>query len=173
MSLLKNTDFRLCVLLALALSVLSITGAFAQNFMSASSHPNFDNPTRQWLGAEQDCSVIAFAIACDVPYHKSFTAHYNYAGRVDPTVGVEVPKLMDGWSDMLLSVHRGALYYAVPVEGMTVSDFALANDDGRYFLIVPGHALAVVNGTVWDHPENVAMDAPVLGIILITDSALK
>lgn len=171
MSLFKSRDFWLVTSLVIVLSVLSITGAFAQTFMSAASHPNFDNPTRQWLGAEQDCSVIAFAIACDVPYHKSFAAHYNYAGRVDPTVGVKVELLLNGWDNMLMSVHRGAFYYE-PTDGMTVSDFALANDDGRFFLIVRGHALAVVDGTVWDHPENIQMDALVLGIILITDSAL-
>ena len=170
MSLLKSKDFWLVTTLAVVLSILSITGAFAQTFMSASTHPNFDNATRQWLGAEQDCSVIAFAIACDVPYHKSFAAHYNYAGRKDPTVGVKVDLLLNGWNDMLMSVHRGAYYYD-PTDGMTVSDFALANDKGRFFLIVPGHALAVVDGTVWDHPENQAMDAKILGIILITDSA--
>lgn len=172
MSLLKQKDFWLVVGLVFVLSLLSLTGAFAQTFMSASAHPNFDQPTRDWLGAEQDCSVIAFAIACDVPYHKSFKAHYKFAGRVDPTVGVEVPKLLDGWADMLSYVHRGAFYYDVPSPGMDVSDFAVNNNEGRFYLIVPGHALAVIDGTVWDHPENYAMDAKILGIILITDTAL-
>lgn len=155
-------------LIVMAFMTVFATCATAQDFMIADLHPNFDSRTREYLNAEQDCSVIAFAIAADIPYHKSFRFHYNYAGRTNPQEGVTLGQLMDGWDMMLRKAHQTCTYYT-PNGYITVGDLAILYPEGNFYVMVPGHALAIVNGTVWDNYSNRAMSAEVLGFIQLME----
>jgi len=65
--------------------------------------------------------------------------------------------------------NRTSLFQSYTDIPCTVAEFARANPQGNFFLIVPNHALAVCDGTVYDNLHNVAMDAEVLGAIYIID----
>ena len=69
-----NRDDRMGLLYAVlfvsVLGLLSFT-ATAQDFVPADLHPNFSAEIRHYLSAENDCAVIAYAIAADVPYHRA------------------------------------------------------------------------------------------------------
>lgn len=154
--------------MSLGLLLAVAIAASAQSFVPSDFHPNFDKTTREYVGAEQDCSVIAFAIAADIPYHKSFRLHYDYAGRTNPKEGVTLGQLMDGWDMMLHKAHQTCTYYT-PNGYITVGDLAILYPEGHFYVMVPGHALAIVDGTVWDNYSNRAMAAEVLGFIQLIE----
>ena len=50
-----------------------------------------------------------------------------------------------------IMTKRGYIYHKIPpLDYATVLGFMLANPKGRYLLLADGHALAYINGTLWD-----------------------
>lgn len=158
----------LCALLFVAALGLLSFAATAQDFVPADLHPNFSAETRHYLNAENDCAVIAYAIAADVPYHR---AHRLFAKncRATPQSSTDIQCLVEYWDSWMALTNRLSYFQSYIDIPCTVAEFARANPKGNFFLIVPQHALAVCDGTVYDNLYNVAMDAEVLGAILIID----
>jgi hypothetical protein len=164
-------DERHGLLIALAVMVLFTlfaTAATAQNFVPSDMHPNFSSKTRQYLSASNDCAVIAYAIAADVPYHR---AHRLFAATCRATAqdATDIACMTKNWPYYMQNSNRTYLWQSYVDIPCTVAEFARANTDGNFFLIVPGHALAVCDGTVYDNLSNIKMDAEVLGAILVID----
>ena len=164
-----NRDDHMGLLYAVVFVLLSgllATCATAQDFVPADLHPNFSAEIRHYLNANNDCAVIAYAIAADVPYHR---AHRLFAATCRATAQspTDVECMVDNWSYYMDKTNRSYLWQSYVDIPCTVREFARANTDGNFFLIVPGHALAVCDGTVYDNMSNVAMDAEVFGAIYI------
>lgn len=153
------------VMTLLSLVAFSVT---AQDFIPADYHPNFSQEIRNYLSAENDCAVIAYAIAADVPYHR---AHRLFAKdcRATAQSPTDIECLVEHWNSYMDLSNRTSYFQSYIDIPCTVAEFARANPKGNFFLIVPRHALAVCDGTVYDNMYNAAMDAEVLGAILIID----
>ena len=139
----------------------------AQDFVPADMHPNFSSEIRNYLSAENDCAVIAYAIAADVPYHRAYRLFKTC--RFSPQSPTDIKCLVADWDYYMQMTNRTSLFQSYTDIPCTVAEFARANPQGNFFLIVPNHALAVCDGTVYDNLHNVAMDAEVLGAIYIID----
>jgi len=165
-----NRDDRMGLLYALVFVLLSgllATCATAQEFVPSDLHPNFSAQTRYYLSASNDCAVIAYAIAADVPYHR---AHKLFKTcRATAQDATDIQCMVENWPYYMEMSNRTYLFQSYTDIPCTVADFARANVKGNFFLIVPGHALAVCDGTVYDNLSNVAMDAEVLGAIYVID----
>ena len=146
-----------------------ISVASAQTYMPVSTHPNFDSYSRDYIGAANDCSVIAWAIAADVPYHKAFDGHSKYCGRQNPAEPTRLESFADGVVEMAYQHHR-ELRFVTFDANPTLAQLAAQFPDQRIFCLVRGHAAAITNGVVWDNLDRKAMDAEVLGAIFIYDS---
>ena len=140
----------------------------AQDFVPADMHPNFSSEIRNYLSAENDCAVIAYAIAADVPYHR---AHRLFAKdcRATAQSPTDIQCLVENWDYYMAMTNRVSYFQSYTDIPCTVAEFARANPKGNFFLVVPRHALAVCDGTVYDDLPNMAMDAEVLGAIYIID----
>jgi hypothetical protein len=100
----------------------------------------------------RDCTVRALAVWADVPYIEAHVLMAEHARR---------PMRRGCWpntvADMLgarVEINRdraacsGADWYKLP--RMTVGRFARENPRGRFYVVVAGHALAIIDGIIHD-----------------------
>lgn len=90
-----------------------------------------------------DCTVRAYAIAFDIPYH---VAHEEIkrAGRRDG----------HKWRDFAPFMAARGLLKVSPLIRPTVGAFIAEHKSGVYIVRVRGHVLTVKNGTVYDIADN-------------------
>ena len=99
------------------------------------------------FGEKNCCTVIALSIVMDssfVKAQKHLSEHCNRAkGR-----GVTLDNLK-----MLLTSFKNHKVTEIDFNGryVTIKKFCEDNPRGRFFVLVRGHALAIVDGVVYDH----------------------
>ena len=104
------------------------------------------NPTDK--GDRNNCFPVAVAVTTGIPY-SDITYHLSHMGR---RVGKGTP-----WST--ISKYLPRMKFQIMKEygtwyqrrtNPTVLQFAKSHPTGKYILIVKGHALAVVDGVIYD-----------------------
>jgi len=132
----------------------------AQVHIDWTTHPNFDEGTRIAFDAYNDCSVIALAIACDIPYHRSFWLHRDYLGRDCAQCYTHVDRFYMGIGKVLNQLHLAGEIIVRPNDPtkITVRQLALAVPDQYIYVGIDGHALAIVNGMVFDNAGGESLD---------------
>jgi hypothetical protein len=145
------------ILFLLCFVAYSVT---AQTHIDWATHPNFDANTRAAFDAHNDCSVIALAIACDIPYHRSFWLHRDYLGRECAQCYTHVDRFYLGIGAVLNELHLSGNIIVRPDDPtkITVRQLALTVQDQYIYVGVDGHALAIVNGMVFDNAVEPALD---------------
>lgn len=95
-----------------------------------------------------DCTVKAFAIAFNTTYAKAHNHLHKYCGR-QRGKGIKssrtIPKSLKH-----SKVKEGPYSRS---NRITLSQFCKKHPEGRYYVSVTGHALAVIDGTVYDHSD--------------------
>lgn len=144
--------------------ILSLTHVTtAQEFRDWTTHPNFDMLSRASIQADNDCSVIAFAMACDIPYHKSYMVHRDYFERCSPTDETRAEPFWNNVESALHSLHRvGVIVQHPDDESITVYQLAAKYPTGSIYVVVHGHALAIINGTVFNQIAEPCLGCEVL-----------
>lgn len=145
--------------LLLCFAAYSVT-ATGQRHIDWSTHPNFDEMTRVAFDADNDCSVIALAIACDIPYHRSFWLHRDLLGRDCASCYTEVAEFYSGIGKALNELNLVGNIIVRPSDEtkLTVRQLAMTCQEQYIYVGVDGHALAIVNGIVFDNAINPALD---------------
>lgn len=148
------------ILLILLLSLTYVTEA--QSFIPWDLHPNYDEATQVAIGSDNDCSVIAFAIAANVPYHVSFNTHKKFFHRLDPKEPTRTDYFWLNVGRALTSQYRvGIMLHTPDSTTTTVSELVREYDDEFLYIAVDGHALAAVNGVIYDNRVRPCLDCEV------------
>lgn len=168
-SLIYILDMRY-IFLFVCFAVYSVS---AQQHIDWTTHPNFDEQTRVAFGSDQDCSVIALAIACDIPYHRSFWLHRDVLGRPCATCPQPVEPFYQNIGAVLNELHLVGNVIIRPNDTtkITVRQLALLMQEQYVYVAVQGHALAIVNGLVFDNAFEPALDMEVRSAFTITRDA--
>jgi len=150
----KPTNFLPWMLLAGILVSLTQL-ACGQRHVAWDEHPNYDYVSQLAVNADNDCSVIALAIAADVPYHKSYHAHKDFLGRECAQCPTNVASFFAGIADALRDLYRTAFVLVRGDDFYHPTVWQLAGSDaakGEFlYVAVDGHALAIIDGVVWDN----------------------
>ena len=95
-----------------------------------------------------DCTVKALAIALNTSYAKAHTHLKRFCGRPDRKGIVS--------RDVLPQSFKNTKYRVGPYtrrNKVTLKKFCELHPQGRYYVSVRGHAIAVVDGVVYDHSD--------------------
>lgn len=96
-----------------------------------------------------DCMVVSFAAVWDAPYDKAHR-HMALQFKRKPRRGVPYKVGRDNAiSNCPKTVMRKGPY--TKENRISLGKFCLAHPVGRYWVFVSGHALAVIDGVVYDH----------------------
>ena len=148
----------LILIILCSLSYVSV----AQTFTPWEQHPNYDYETRLSVYADNDCSVIAFAIACDIPYHRSYFIHKNFFERKTPRSVTEAKPFWNNISDALRSLHlMGEIVHRPTDSTITVQELVAQHMDAFMYIVIDEHALASVNGTIFNQAAEPCLDCEV------------
>lgn len=158
------------IFLLMCFAAYSVT---AQQHIDWTTHPNFDAGTRAAFGAHSDCSVVALAIAADIPYHRSFWFHRDVLGRPCATCPQPVDSFYRNIGKVLNELHLVGNIIIRPDDAtkITVRQLALVMQDQYVYVGVEGHALAIVNGIVFDNASDPALDMIVQSAFTIVRDA--
>lgn len=99
------------------------------------------------FGEKNCCTVVAISIVMNIPFIKSQRHLSEYCGRVKGK-GVtldNLKRLPESFKDYKTTVFDFSGQY------VTLRKFCEENPQGRFFVLVRGHALAVIDGVVYDH----------------------
>jgi hypothetical protein len=96
-----------------------------------------------------DCTVKAFAIAFNTTYDKAHNHLAKHCGR-RPRQGI-VSRIVLQPSLRHTKTKVGPYTNS---NRITLGAFCKAHPEGRYYVRVKGHAIAVVDGTVYDHRDS-------------------
>lgn len=107
----------------------------------------FFGESRRVYGENRDCTVIAVAAAFDTSYEH---AHWHLRNKCSrpKNRGIRFDMVFPG------SVPEGVVErigYKLDGNNITVGRFCKENPEGRYVVLVRGHALAVIDGEIYDH----------------------
>lgn len=148
----------LILILMCSLSYVTV----AQSFTPWEHHPNFDYETRLSVKADNDCSVIAFAIACDIPYHRSFFVHKTYFERETPRSVTNAEPFWNNVGRALSSLHlHGEIIHRPDDADVTVEELVSQHMDAFLYIVIDHHALASVNGTIFNQRAEPCLECKV------------
>lgn len=144
--------------------------AEAQTHRAWDTHPNYDARTQYMLDSDNDCSVIALAIAADIPYHRSFMLHRDLLGRECASCVQEAKPFWEGIGDVLAELHLAGNILVRPDDEIlpNVAQLAIAYPNDFIYVVIDGHALAIVNGIVWNNAADSNIEDTVLAAFVIT-----
>lgn len=105
--------------------------------------------TVERFGEKNCCTVVAISIVMNISFIKSQKHLFECCGRVKGK-GVTL--------DNIKKLHGSFKNYKTTVfdfsgQYVTLRKFCEENPQGRFFVLVRGHALAVVDGVVYDHSD--------------------
>jgi len=100
------------------------------------------------------CTVIALANTMDWSFGKAHRYMRKF-GRRDRK-GMST-------ADIVIALGRLEKTFSSDCNGMTINRFVKSHPKGSYYVLVRGHALAVVDGTVQDWTGDTAQRRKVLG----------
>lgn len=100
------------------------------------------------------CTVIALANTMDWSFGKAHR-HMCKFGRKDRRGMSTV--------DIVLALDKLDKKFSSDCNGMTISRFVKSHPKGSYYVLVRGHALAVVDGTVQDWTGDTAQRRKIVG----------
>lgn len=150
--------------------------ACGQRHVAWDEHPNYDAYTQLSVNADNDCSVIALAIAADIPYHRSYNLHKDFLGRECAQCPTSVPLFFMGIDNALRDVYRTAFVVVNFDDLYHPTVWQLAGSDaakGEFiYVAVDGHALAIVNGVVFDNRVDPCLNCRVEGAFAIRRAPL-
>jgi hypothetical protein len=171
----KPTNFLPWMLLAGILFSLTQL-ACGQRHVAWDEHPNYDAYTQLSVNADNDCSVIALAIAADIPYHRSYNLHKDFLGRECAQCPTQVALFFKGIDDALRDVYRTAFVVVNFNDSYHPTVWQLAGSEaakGEFlYVAVNGHALAIVNGVVFDNRVDPCLNCRVEGAFAIRRAQL-
>lgn len=100
---------------------------------------------------KNDCTVMAMATAFGISYKVAHNHIKKNLGRVDGKPVRMFPSFSSSFPFGTVDTHR------FKIDGIknniTLGKFCEQHPKGRFILLVQGHALAVVDGVVYDHSE--------------------
>lgn len=102
---------------------------------------------RDALKETRDCTVVSMAEVFDMEYlkaHKILRERFKRKSRK----GVNVDKLAELMSEY--TIKKGPYTWENKI---SLGQFCKKHPVGRYYVIVRGHALAVIDGVVYDHSD--------------------
>ena len=97
-----------------------------------------------------DCTVIALAAAAKIPYHAAHAMFKKFCSR-RPNNGVAWNFV--GRLDKILPINMEPMEFKCrgKQHNITLNQFCKRYPKGRFYVLVAGHALAIVDGVIHDH----------------------
>jgi hypothetical protein len=93
-----------------------------------------------------DCTVRAFALVFNTTYDKAHAHLKNYCGRLNRK-GISSKKVIP----VSIKHHKYREGPYARDNTTTINQFVKKHPEGRYYVCVRGHALAIIDGIVYDH----------------------
>jgi hypothetical protein len=114
-----------------------------------------------------NCTVMALAIAADIPY--------QHADELCKSAGRKRKKGVDSRRVIFIAQQSGIPFHRVLVcRKTTLQSFATANPKGRFYVRIKNHALSIIDGDIHEYgfvvPEYRVTDAWQLIATLITNT---
>lgn len=106
---------------------------------------------RAELNETNDCTVRAFAVVLNTTYERAHSHLKNKCGRLDRK-GIRHSKMVN-LPDSLVNT-KFAIGGPYMEKTRTLKKFIEDFPTGRYFICVRGHALAIVDGVVYDYKHS-------------------
>ena len=97
---------------------------------------------------DNDCTVVSLAFLLDLPYGLAHGIMRATAGR-QHRQPAHMHLAVEAYPAVFKEVE------GMPIEGISLAEFCRVHSTGRYWVRVTGHALAVINGKVYDHSRKV------------------
>lgn len=107
-----------------------------------------------------DCTVTALALAGRISYRKAY-AFWAWKGR-EPEGPIYVPRALDTLVAQYGKLPVRLTACAFKPRSFTVATFGRRFPEGRFFVLLSNHAVAAVNGTVYDwnlNPRRIVIGA--------------
>lgn len=103
---------------------------------------------RDKMKETRDCVVVSFCEVWGAPYVAAHTHIKKMFGRRN-RFGTDTPKCEDAIARCPKTRMTGRFYGKA--DSPSLAQFCLKHPEGRYWVFVRGHALAVIDGVVHDH----------------------
>ena len=97
---------------------------------------------------DNDCLVRAMATAFNTSYDKAH-AHMKKIGR-PPKKGIDTSVFIETFPKSLVNTKYKVGPYSRKNK-ITIARFCKEHPVGRYFIVLKGHAIAIVDGVVYDY----------------------
>jgi hypothetical protein len=107
-----------------------------------------DDPT--YKEDKNCCTVVAFTKVFDTTYNKAYNFIKKVTGRVDGR-GLSQVQVLTLFDNVKRAKWKQGHYS--PNNSITINQFIKKHPKGRFYCLVRGHALAIIEGVLYDYKE--------------------
>ncbi|AZF89629.1 hypothetical protein [Pseudomonas phage Pae01] len=111
-------------------------------------YPRFFDASRRY-GETNDCMVVSFAVVWNTTYEK---AHQHLKVKCKRGYRQGATQKRFSYADTWCPKTR--MLYREDAKDKTLRQFAEENPEGRFWIAVKGHAIAIIDGVLYDHTND-------------------